>query len=237
LHPPLPAAKPDRFDTCTLKDAIDHLGLMLDSEGFTGPGLRHRAGRPAYPGGCYSGYAATARVRSSNPPITGHRYFHHTEWWAEIERLPKPRIVVIEDADESPGRGSCVGLVAAAAFAALHCSAAVTNGSCRDVSAMEARATEGQTFGLFGGSVSPARAYSHLVAHSTPVHLFGLRINPTDLIAVDCHGLIIIPADQLESVCAVAAEIRERKRTFVDYCTSPEFSIEGLENHLRQLNS
>ena len=224
------------FDTCTLSDAIDKLGLHLHNQGFATPGLRHLAGTmpPGASGiaGCVAGYAATARVRSFEPPMTGHFYFHHTDWWDEINSLPEPRVVVIEDIDRIPGIGACVGLVATAAYAALHCQAAVTNGSCRDIPAVHA-----MNFQLFGAHVSPSRAYAHLVDHHQPVSLFGLSVRPGDLLAVDGHGLLAIPPEHAGDICARAAERAARKRSFVDYCASPDFSIEGLQQQLRQLHS
>jgi regulator of RNase E activity RraA len=214
------------YDTCILSDAVNQLGLHLNTQGFMRPGLQCWS-----PGGAtIAGYAATARVRSSDPPITGRTFFHHTEWWAEIDRLPRPRIVAIEDIDDPPGLGACVGQVAAAAFSALHCAGAVTNGSCRDLAAAGAIG-----FGLFAAHVSPSRAYAHLVDHSHPVKIAGLLITPGDLLVADCHGVLSIPAEHAARICDMAADLANRKRTFVQFCASREFSIGAMEEHLRDL--
>ena len=216
-----------RYDTCILADAVDRLGLHLNTRGFTRPGLQCVTGQT----GSVAGYAATARIRSSEPPITGHTFFHHTEWWAEISRLPAPRMVVIEDIDEPAGLGACVGQVAAAAFKALHCAGAVTNGSCRDVAAVGAMG-----FGLFAAHLSPSRAYAHLVDHSRPVGIFGLLVKPGDLLVADCHGVLSIPPEHAPQVCAIAADLASRKRTFVEFCASGQFSISGMEEQFWQLH-
>jgi len=179
-----------------------------------------------------AGYAATARIRSSNPPILGQTYFRHSGWWAEIAQLPSPRIVVIEDIDKTPGYGACVGELAAAAFRALGCAGVVTNGSGRDIPILS-----GMAFPVYAAHVSPSRAYAHLVEHTCEIEILGLKIRPGDLLVADEHGLLSVPVSMAEEACSVAHEIQSRKRAFVDFCASPSFSIDGMEEQLRQMQS
>ena len=128
-------------------------------------------------------------VRASDPPMTGHRktghmYFRHTAWWQEISRMQSPRFIVIEDIDRRVGSGSCMGKIGAAVFSALDCVGAITNGAVREIEDVSSTG-----FGLFAGHLSPARAYAHLVDHSSTVVISGLTINPGDLLAADRHGV------------------------------------------------
>ena len=182
--------------------------------------------------GTVAGYAVTAQIRSAQTPILGHTYLRHTEWWSDIEAAGTPRIVVIEDTDLVPGYGACVGQVAAAAFGALGCRGAVTNGSGRDIDALSKMG-----FALFAASVSPSRAYAHVVAHSCEVDIFGLRVRPGDLLAADRHGVLLIPPHEALRVCEAAAELVGRKRTFVEFCSSPDFSLNGLKEQLDRFHS
>src|SRR5690348_14741576 len=109
------------YDTPTLADALERLNLQSHSEGYAAPGLHCFAS----PDGTAVGYAATARIRAADPPMTGHRYFRHSGWWDQINLLAEPRIVVIEDLDRQPGSGACVGLIGASLFRALKCVAAI----------------------------------------------------------------------------------------------------------------
>jgi hypothetical protein len=59
-----------QFDTCTIANAIEQFGVRLRNEGFTRPGL-HCVTRGSTR---VLGYAATSKVRSSDPPITGGSY-------------------------------------------------------------------------------------------------------------------------------------------------------------------
>jgi 4-hydroxy-4-methyl-2-oxoglutarate aldolase len=219
-----------QFDTCILADALDRIGLQMHNKGFTSPGLQCFTARC----GSFVGYAATARVRASDPPMTGHRktghmYFRHTAWWQEISRMPSPRLIVIEDIDRRAGSGSCMGKIGAAVFSALHCVGAITNGAVLEIEDVSSTG-----FGLFAGHLSPARAYAHLVDHSSTVVINGLTISPGDLLAADRHGVLSIPPEALPKLAEIALEIQERKRTFVSFCQSSEFSLETMESRLEQ---
>lgn len=228
MTPELIAERLAQFDTCVLADAVDRLGLRLNNRGFARSGLHSVSGTE----GSVAGYAATARIRSSNPSVMGRTYFHHTEWWAEMNRLPMPRIVVIEDVDHNPGTGACIGQMAAAAFRALHCIGAVTNGSARDIPALTASG-----FHVLAAHVSPSRAYAHIVEHSCEVEIFGLRIKPGDLLVADRHGVLSIPVEHAGAVCIEARSLAGRKQAFVGFCSSDRFSIERMEEELRLLES
>jgi 4-hydroxy-4-methyl-2-oxoglutarate aldolase len=219
------AAILSRFDTCILADSLDHLGFQMHNRGFTSPGLRCFTGQ----GTSVAGYAVTARVRTSDPPITGHAYFRHAEWWAQMSRLPRPRIVVIEDIDRHPGSGASVGKIGAAVFSALHCIGAITNGAVREIQEVSRTG-----FALYAGHLSPSRSYAHLVDHSSAVEIYDLKISPGDLVVVDCHGALLVPPEALPQIAQVAAQIQDQKRSFVSFCQSDEFTPEGMESRLKQ---
>ena len=64
---------------------IERFNIRLRNEGYTSPGLRCVNGRfPAI-----LGYAATCRVKSSNPPMTGNYYYDRTDWWSAIRSSTK----------------------------------------------------------------------------------------------------------------------------------------------------
>src|SRR6516165_11995280 len=86
-----------QFDTCTIANAIEQFRVRLRNEGFTRPGLQCvTGGSPRL-----LGYAATFRVRSADPPMSGNAHLDRTDWWEAIGHLPIPRIAVIQDLDVS----------------------------------------------------------------------------------------------------------------------------------------
>jgi 4-hydroxy-4-methyl-2-oxoglutarate aldolase len=213
-----------QFDTCTLADAIETFGVRLRNEGFTRPGLRCvTEGRNRL-----LGYAATSRVRSANPPMTGTAYLDRTDWWSGINLLPMPRIAVIHDLDPEPASGACAGEVHAAILKALHCNGVITNGAVRDLPAVSKL-----DFPMFAPFVAVSHAYMHLVDHGQPVEIFGLQVRAGDLLYADCHGVVSIPLEIAAELPEAAARIRSKEQRIVQVCLSPGFSTEKLLNEIR----
>ena len=212
-----------QFDTCTIANAIERFKVRLRSDGFTLPGLR-----------CVTkgatrllGYAATSRVRSSNPPMTGAAFLDRTEWWANVEPLPIPRVAVIQDMDPSP-RGACMGEVHAAILKALHFAGVITNGPVRDIPALSEL-----DFPVFAPFLSVSHAYMHVLDYGQPVEILGLHVHAGDLLFADCHGVVSIPIEVAAELPEVAARIRSKERRIVQVCLSPDFSTEKLLQEIR----
>ncbi len=214
-----------QFDTCTIANAIERFGVRLRNEGYTRPGLHCVTG--GFPKAV--GYAATCRVRTADPPVTGGNYRDRTDWWYGIEQLPAPRIAVIQDIELETGSGSVVGQVHAAILKAFHCEALVTNGAVRDLEAVAA-----MHFPMFAGSVAVSHAYLHVVDFGEPVEIFGLKVQSGDLLFADCHGAISIPLEIAPEVARVAAEINAHDRRIVELCQSPDFSREKLREVVKE---
>ncbi len=207
-----------QYDSCTIANAIERCGVRLRNEGFTRPGL-HCVTTGAHQ---LLGYAATCRVRSSNPPMTGRYHLDRTDWWSAIQTLPAPRVAVIEDL-EPEALGSAVGEVHAAILKAFQCEGVITNGAVRDIPGVSR-----MQFPMFARHAAVSHSYTHIVDYGTPVEIFGLKIQSGDLVMADCHGAILIPIDIAEEVSRVAAEIRAEDRRIIEFCQSPEFSPEKL---------
>ncbi len=178
-----------------------------------------------------AGYAATARMRSSNPRMEtskSYDYYDRTDWWNNILTIPAPRVAVIEDVDDPPGLGAFVGEVHANILLALGCAGIVTNGAVRDLP--DIRPTE---FQLFAGNVAVSHAYSHIFDFGCPVQVGGLTIHPGDLIHADCHGVQTVPLEIADKVPAVARDIRQRRQDLVGLRRSAGFTLEKLRQAIR----
>uniref|UniRef100_Q01PE2 Putative 4-hydroxy-4-methyl-2-oxoglutarate aldolase n=1 Tax=Solibacter usitatus (strain Ellin6076) TaxID=234267 RepID=Q01PE2_SOLUE len=208
-----------QFDTCTIANAIETFGVRLRNEGFTRPGLKCvTGGSPRI-----LGYAATCRVRSADPPMSGNAYVDRTDWWEAMGLLPAPRIAVFQDLDAAESGASTIGEVHAAILKALRCEGVITNGSVRDIPAVSR-----MQFAMFAPAVSVSHSYMHIVDFGAPVEIFGLPIRSGDLVFADCHGAVSIPLEIASQIPKVASDIRAREQVIVDLCQSPEFSIEKL---------
>ena len=217
--PPATLGAIRQFDTCTIANAIEHFRVRLRNEGFTRPGLQCvTGGSPRL-----LGYAATCRVRSADPPMSGNAYVDRTDWWETIGVLPVPRIAVIQDLDAPHGGASTVGEVHAAILKALRCEGVITNGAVRDIPGVCR-----MQFPMFAAAVSVSHAYMHIVEFGAPVEIFGLPIRAGDLLYADCHGVVSIPLDIAARIPEVAAGIHAKEQQIIDVCQSPEFSLERL---------
>ena len=91
-----------RLDACTLANAIEMFHERLRNEGFMDQTIRCLFPRfqPML------GYAATIKIRGSEPPTADALYAERTDWWDYILSLPSPRVVVVQDLASRRGAGS-----------------------------------------------------------------------------------------------------------------------------------
>ncbi len=211
------------LDSCSVANAIERFQIQLRNEGFAEGGLvcRYPFMLPVL------GYAMTLKVRSSAPPSKGRTFFENTEWWKALLAVPAPRVLVLQDMDRYPGAGALIGDIHACVLKALDCIAVVTNGAVRDISRIE-----GMDFQMFSGAVSVSHAYSHIVNVGGPVQIGSLEISPGDLLHGDANGIVRIPRDLAARIPSTAAALRKKDEEIIDYCHSPEFTVEGLRDLL-----
>jgi 4-hydroxy-4-methyl-2-oxoglutarate aldolase len=206
--------------------AIEAFRVRLPNTGFADSTIR------CVFEGCppIAGYAATARIRTANPPMEGHGYsYERTDWWKHILSIPPPRIVVLEDMDDPPGLGAFVGEVNANILLALGCEGLVTNGGVRDLE--EVRACG---FQMFAGNVTVSHAYAHIFDFGGPVKVGGLLIQPGDLLHGDRHGLQSIPSDIAPQIPGVATTILRRRKRLVELCRAKDFSLDALRTAIQE---
>jgi 4-hydroxy-4-methyl-2-oxoglutarate aldolase len=208
-----------RLDSCAVANAIETFDVRLRNEGFTDG--RIRCMFEALPS--VVGYAVTARIRCSTPPPVGHAYLDRTDWWTYIQKVPAPRIVVVEDIDERPGLGAFVGEVHANILRAIECEAVVTNGSVRDLPAVRECGLQ-----LFAGSVSPSHAFVHMVDFGQPVSVGGLAVESGALLLGDRHGVVLIPPGLAESLPAKVVDMRAKEREVIEISREKNLSIDRL---------
>ena len=208
-----------QLDSCTVANAIETFDVRLRNKGFADSSI-HCIFEDFPP---MVGYAATIRIRTSEPPMEGHSYYYRLDWLDHLMTIPQPRVLVIEDSDKFPGLGSYVGDVHANILAALGCVGVVTNGAVRDVSV-----TRALNFQMFAHNLSVSHAYAHIFDIGKPVEVGHMQVRPGDLIHGDRHGVQTIPLEIADKIPAVAQEMTAQEEEITRLCQSPGFTLETL---------
>jgi 4-hydroxy-4-methyl-2-oxoglutarate aldolase len=216
------------FGTCMIANAVETFNVRLRNTGFTNGSIRCLF--PDQPP--MVGYAVTARLRSGEPPIGGGTFHDRADFWNHILASPAPRILVLEDLDQPPGRGAFLGDMHAAILTALGCVGYVTNGAVRELPSVAPTGMH-----LFAGSVAVSHAYAHIFDVGATLTIDRLEVQPGDLLHGDRHGILSVPLQLASQLPAVAARLQQTEHKVIDYCRSNDFSVAGLTQVLKDSRS
>jgi regulator of RNase E activity RraA len=214
-----------QFDTCMIANAIEKFNVRLRNTGFTDGKVRCMF--PDAPP--LVGYAVTGRLRSGDPPIAGPFFRDRGDLWTRILATPAPRVLVLEDIDEKPGRGAFVGDMHAAILNALGCVGYVTNGAVRELPAVRRIGVQ-----LFAGSVAVSHAYAHIFDIGTPVTIDGMEVRTGTLLHGDQHGIVTVPDEIAAEVPNVVAKLQRSEQEVIEFCRSENFSIAKLNELMKK---
>lgn len=215
-----------QLETCVVANAVEKFHVRLRNTGFTDASI-HSMFEDAPP---MVGYAATARLRSGEPPITGRTYHDRADFWNRILEVPAPRVLVLEDIDHPPGRGAFLGDMHAAILKALGCIGYVTNGAVRELPSVRAAGLQ-----LFAGNVVVSHAYAHIFDVGAPVRVGGMEVRTGDLLHGDRHGILTVPAEIAAAIPMAAAELLAAEQKVIDFCRSSEFSVARLSDLMKKM--
>jgi 4-hydroxy-4-methyl-2-oxoglutarate aldolase len=205
-----------RHDSPTLANAIETFDIRPRNEGFASMDVRCM-----FPElGVMVGYAATATIRARAP---GQGVDHSPSLWALVRSLHAPRVVVIQDLDDPPGRGAFWGEVQSTIFKALGCAGTVTDGCVRDL-----KEVRDMGFHFFAQGAGVSHAYVHLESVGEPVQVGGLTVSPGDLLHADQHGVLLIPREIAADLPDAADRVVEREQAFISWVRSPRFDPDQL---------
>jgi 4-hydroxy-4-methyl-2-oxoglutarate aldolase len=214
-----------QFETCMIANAIETFNLRLRNSGFTDGTIRCMF--PDAPP--MVGYAMTARLRSGEPPIGGGTFHDRADFWNRILALPAPRVLVLQDMDDQPGRGAFIGDMHAAILKALGCVGYVTNGAVRELPAIRETGIQ-----LFAGNVAVSHAYAHIFDVGAAITVGEMDVSTGDLLHGDRHGVLTIPREIAGEVPAIAAQLQEAEQKVIDFCSSSSFSVTKLSEVMKK---
>jgi 4-hydroxy-4-methyl-2-oxoglutarate aldolase len=215
-----------QFDTCMVANAIESFNVRMRNTGFADASIRcmfEDAPRMV-------GYAATARLRSGDPPIGGGNYRDRADFWNSILEVPAPRILVLQDMDDPPGRGAFIGDMHAAILKALGCVGYMTNGAVRELPSVRTMGIQ-----LFAGSVAVSHAYAHIFDVGDTIDVGGMEVRPRALLHGDRHGVLTVPTEIAARIPGVAEELQREEREIIEFCRSRDFSVAKLREVMKTL--
>ena len=215
-----------RWDTPTICNALEEIVPERRGHGFTTQHLF--ALDPNLPPAC--GFARTATIRAAEAPPESDAEMaaKRTAYYEYVAAGPMPTIAVIQDLDPQPGIGAFWGEVQTTVHKGLGVLGAVTNGSFRDLP------DSARGFNLIGGKVGPSHAYVHLVDIDCLVTVHGLTVSTNDIVHMDQHGAVMIPAGAVKKIPAAIDLISRREQVIIEAARADDFDIEKLKSAIGQ---
>lgn len=211
-----------RHDTPTICNAIEVAQGRRGFDGFTRRTM-HWSGAPEKR---IVGYARTARIAGRTPPKESATEIRvrRMEYFRAMAAGPRPGIAVIEDMDGDSALGAWWGEIHAQIHRRVFdLEGALTNGVMRDLADMPA------DFSVLAGAIGPSHGFVHVREIGTPVQIFGMTVRDGDLIHVDRHGAVTIPAEVTESLDAALDRLLGSEAIILDPLKQGPVSLSEFE--------
>ena len=136
------------------------------------------------------GYAVTVVIQ---PSSSEHPQACPTAWSdyrRYVASVPGPKIVVVQDLDKPNYVGAFWGEVNSNIHRALGCVGTICDGAIRDLDEMT-----GVGFKALARRLCVGHAFSCPVGWGAPVDVFGLHVQPGQLLHADKHGFLAVPPE------------------------------------------
>lgn len=171
------------------------------------------------------GYARTARISATAPPTEDPATIkaRRMAYYRYMAEAPAPALIVIEDVDGEDAVGAFWGEINTAIHKGFGLNGVLTNGVMRDLGDLA------PDFPVIAGSIGPSHAFVHVREIDIPVTVFGLTVNPGDLVHADRHGALVIPAELVGQIAAAIAKMQATESIVLDAARAPGFDFAAFE--------
>lgn len=211
------------FDSPTVANGLELLGVLDPTIGYTGPDVR--ALMPDF--GVRVGIAVTSRMDTTtagvdNPPTLFKNWINLMNQAANSGGAGRlPVIAVMESVGPRPrhtvtigdGMGTVMKLAGATGF--------VTNGSIRDLDGVR-----GVGLPCWAAGLSPMHGKLRWLDVDSPVVIDGAWVRPGDIIHADVNGVVVIPPELADQVYEKALEVRKKEGALFERLNAPGFTID-----------
>ncbi|SEU09345.1 RraA family protein [Paracoccus homiensis] len=209
-----------QVDTPTVCNAIEVVQGKRGFDAFT----RGTVLSSAPESGAIVGYARTAKLSAIAPPSEPAEVIRERRmaYYRYMANAPTPAVAVIEDLDYPACIGAYWGEINTTVHKGFGIAGVLTNGVMRDLGDLP------DGFPVIAGSVGPSHGFVHLRDIDCPVTVFGMTVNPGDLIHADRHGAVVIPADVVPGLEAGIAKLMQTERIVLDAARRPDFDFDSF---------
>ena len=171
------------------------------------------------------GYALTAKIAGLNPPeepaeVIKQRRMQYYQYMSEGV---SPSVAVIEDTDFPDCISAYWGEINTTVHKGFGLAGAVTNGVMRDLGDMA------PGFPVVAGSIGPSHGFVHVKDIACTVNVFGMTVNPGDLIHADQHGAVVVPADVIDDLAGALLKMMETEKLVLEPARQEGFDFEAFE--------
>jgi len=175
------------------------------------------------------GYARTASIRSSTPFDAASRKEKLLAYYDHVAAAPGPTVTIIQEVDHQPGVGAFWGEVNTNVHWGLGCKGAVTNGSMRDLDAMNPQ------FLCLAATLSPSHAWVHVVDVGQRVDVLGMVVVPNDLVHADRHGAVVFTPAEAEKLPAAIDLMARKEKVMLDAARAPGFNPQKIREAMAEM--
>ena len=171
------------------------------------------------------GYARTARIRGLTPPDQPAEVVKkiRMDYYRYMAEGPRPAVVVIEDTDYPNCVGAFWGEVNTTLHKGLGLSGALTNSVMRDLGDLP------DGFPVVAGSIGPSHGFVHVLDFDEPVEIFGLTVQPNDLVPADRHGAVVVPEEVVSGLHSAIERLIATEKLVLEPARTAGFDISDLE--------
>jgi len=210
-----------RIDTPTLSNAVEQLQVRNQVSGFADLNLRCLA--PELGVMCGTAVTAQAVTMTPEPGDREQDLLQYVKICEELEALPGPGVVVIQEVGPHPDFAVHCGDVMATLFQRFGGVGVVSDAAVRDLNELRKLG-----FKVFARGLVTSHANFHLVRLQVPVTVCGLIIEPGDLLHGDSNGLIKVPEEGREELSRLAANVTEREKGLQSFIRGPEATPDNI---------
>jgi regulator of RNase E activity RraA len=205
-----------QYDSPTICNVIELCNYQPRNTGYMRPEIE--AVYPELPP--MVGYAVTATFRSATACPPDQKPLGMLEQVRAWQQVPAPRVLVVQDIDETAD-GAVYGEIVATVLKAFGFAGLVTNGYARDVLQLAPL-----KFPCFARGRSVSHSYCRWLSVNQPVEVGGLKIQAGDLIHGDANGVTTIPLDIAERVAQGCGPLVEAENILIDGAKEPGLTME-----------